>query len=454
MKKSKLKSLTKDFSPNTTGSAISQKITASLKVPDGFKNSGEILIGTVSATQPTITAPEVITQHPLSRTTTKATLAGSLTNNSVNVTAQGFYYGYNASNTALTLSEIKNGGTGITNNSTTSSTIRNNFNADLTGLPDDKIISYAAFATNAVGTTDGAVKTFRTIAIPPVSTVSGTEYIVVPAIADTSAGNTDEVVNRSPGYGDWQKSSTDYVVTIVAPASTGVYADRTDIKELTFHLPSGGTSYGFYPGWAVSPNGIASGSNPGGLNLSLTNGVNSGTTAAFWIPNPGGLSQGNTSYQITIPAYGSMVSKTFTLNIGNPSGTYYTSTLTLNLTGCFVGKMSVSALKYNTGTSPTASYQLGPATSGEVFHAIIPLNDVNTDHTSTSDSTFKTNFDAAKLTVTCNDTAGAAMTLGQHWNYFVEYGSSACLGVFPGIIFSGKPEELGATPTVNITYTP
>lgn len=156
------KLITAKFTPNTTGSPINKNISINIEVPNAYKNSNSSVTGSVTASQPTITAPEVFTEDIITVANTTATIAGSLTNNSVNVTAQGFYYGYKTDGSVLTLSELKNGGTGITNNTVSSSTIKNNFTADITGLIADKQISYAAFATNSIGTTDGEVKSFAT----------------------------------------------------------------------------------------------------------------------------------------------------------------------------------------------------------------------------------------------------------------------------------------------------
>ena len=56
-----VESLTPNFSPNTTGSNATKKVTVRGIVPSEFQNGGEMLIGTVSATQASITSPEVIT---------------------------------------------------------------------------------------------------------------------------------------------------------------------------------------------------------------------------------------------------------------------------------------------------------------------------------------------------------------------------------------------------------
>lgn len=154
--------ITAKFAPNTTGSAVNKNVSINIEVPNAYKNSNDSVTGSVTASQPTVAAPEVITEEIKTVANTTATIAGSLTNNSVNVTAQGFYYGYKTDGSVLTLSELKNGGTGITNNTVSSSSIKNNFTANITGLVANKQISYAAFATNSIGTTDGAVKSFTT----------------------------------------------------------------------------------------------------------------------------------------------------------------------------------------------------------------------------------------------------------------------------------------------------
>ena len=154
--------ITAKFAPNTTGSAVNKNVSINIEVPNAYKNSNDSVTGSVTASQPTITAPEVITEEIKTVANTTATLAGSLTNNSVSVTAQGFYHGYKTDGSVLTISELKNGGTGITRATVTNSSIKNSFTADITGLVANKQISYAAFATNSIGTTDGAVKSFTT----------------------------------------------------------------------------------------------------------------------------------------------------------------------------------------------------------------------------------------------------------------------------------------------------
>lgn len=420
-----IESLTENFNANETGSAVSRKITARLTVPAPYTNQGELLIGNITASQPSKSAPEVITKNIISKGETTATLLGSLTNNSVGVTAQGFYYGYNTGGTALTINELKTGGAGITNLSTSVTPIKNNFTADITSLPSSKLISYVAFATNSVGTTDGSVLTFTTDTPPPINRISGTEYVVVPVIEDTVSGNsTDEVDNRNTGYGSFFKTSGDCYLNISAPASDGIYANATDVSSLS-------SSASF----TSTPSGLTFAS---ALNGSIGDRANVYVTGFV----------ANTSYEIGVPSISGITAKTIRINNGTPSGTYYTSTLNLNLSGIFVGKLDSGGYQYNTTPNPTASYILGPIASGETAQAIIPLNDSNTLLTTVADTTFKSSFNPENLTVTVT-----GKTEGTDFDYYVEDGSTAMFGIVPGIIFVGTPELLGTNPTVNITYT-
>jgi hypothetical protein len=394
-----------------------------------------LLIGSITASQPSKLAPEVITKNIVSKTETTATLLGSLTNNSVGVTAQGFYYGYNTGGTALTINELKTGGAGITNLSTSVTPIKNNFTADITSLPSSKLISYAAFATNSVGTTDGSVLTFTTDTPPPITInrISGTEYVIVPVIEDTSAvidqfgRNTDEIDNRNVGYGSYFKTSGDCLIAMTAPSSDGIRNNATDVSQLS---SASGTGITF---------------SPTGPTLRVVDAIQLTNNGYQTIENMAA----NTSYQVTIPAIGSIASKTIRINNGTPSGTYYTSTLNLNLSGVFVGKLDSGEYEYNTSPNPAASYILGPIAAGETAQAIIPLNDSNTLLTAVADTAFKSSFNPENLTVTVT-----GKTEGVDFDYYVEDSSTAMFGIVPGIIFVGTPELLGSTPTVNITYTP
>jgi hypothetical protein len=425
----KVYSNTNDFSANTTGSAVSRNVTARVVVPNAYKNAGEMLIGTVTASQPSITAPGVVTQNIIKKSTTTATLAGSLTNDSVNVTAQGFYYGFKtASDTALTISELVSGGTGITRFTVTNSNVRNNFTKDITGLTANKLTSYAAFATNSVGTTNANVKTFTTDALPPVNRVSGSEYFLFPNIVNgnVALGN-DDVDARNIGYGTFYKAtgtSLDYKTFFLAtgPSNTGQYANRAT-----------GT-----PSFSVTPSG------PSFSDAGFFNGIQAirmhGTTI-------------DTSYQVTISGISGFNNKTFRVNVGSPSGTFHTSTLNLSLgTGIHVASANIGGLQYNVATSSgghgPATFVLGPVQSGEKMACCIPLNNTATTFTTSTAQSFVSSFNPSNLSVTVT-----GKTEGTDFDYYVENTSTAIFGNVPGIIFEGTPSLLGSNPTVNINYT-
>lgn len=428
-------SLTSKFNANETGSAITQSVTVKVKVPKGYLNSGKFVIDAVSAVQATKTAPSsVTTENAVNITLNSARLRGSLGYDDVGVTAVGFYWGYNTGGTALTLSELESGGTGITRNTITISSVTGDFSSDITSLPNSKLISFVAFATNSVGTGTGAVKTFTTSAAPSINRFSGNEYVVIPVIDDDNANAAiDEIDDRSPGYGSFFKDSGEAYLNINAPSSDGLRANRTNVDGLATALGGGGAEVN-----------ASFSSNPSGIQFRRQHGSGFGV-ATIQLDNMAA----NTSYQITIPSEAGIPSKTVRINNGSPSGTYYTSTLSLNLSGVFVAKADIgSQYDYNVSPAPLASYILGPVASGEKAQCIIPLNNVNTAFTANVAQSFVSSFDANNLTVTVT-----GKTEGTDFDYYIEDTSTAIFGCVPGIIFEGIPENLGATPTVNITYT-
>ncbi len=425
---------TANFAPNTTGSAIPRSISVRVRVPNNYKNAGRYVSGVVPASQPSITAPEVFANEATKISETTAQLNGGLTNNSVNVTAIGFYYGYNTGGTALTLSQLENGGTGITRFTFTTSTIKSDFNTTATSLVNNKLISFVAFATNAVGTATSTIKTFTTKATPPVNRISGTEYVVVPVIDDDNANATiDEINDRAVGYGSYFKDSGYAFLNISAPSSDGLEANKTDVDGLQNAVTGQPVTSSFA-------------SNPSGIQFRAGTGPAILGRATIHLDNMAA----NTTYEITIPNIGNIASKVVRVNNGNPSGTYHTSTLNLNLSGVFVAKASLGpAYRYNVSPAPSASYVLGPVSSGEKAQCIIPLNNVNTTFTVDAAQAFVSAFDPTKLAVTVS-----GKTEGVDYSYYIENTSMAIFGNVPGIIFEGTPSLLGTTPTVNITYTP
>ena len=113
----------------------------------------------------TITAPTVQTNAASSISMTGATLNGNITaDGGATVTARGFVYGTSASN----LSQNVQSGSGT-----------GSFTKVITGLSHSTTYYYKAYATNAIGTNYGEVKTFTTTAItaPIVQTSGSQEYV-------------------------------------------------------------------------------------------------------------------------------------------------------------------------------------------------------------------------------------------------------------------------------------
>ena len=255
----------------------------------------------------------------------------------------------------------------------------------------------------------------------------------MPAIGDVTAGNaTDEVVHRAAGYGSFFKASGDCYLIIAVPSNDGLRANaNTGVNA--FHTSLSGFS-----------------SSPSGLTFAAAYGYNSSMkAAAIYVSN----FSANTSYQIIVPAITGVQAQTIRINKGTPSGTYFTSTLNLNLTGVHVAKVDIASYEYNTNAgatpiAPTATYILGPALSGEKVKCVIPLNNTNSLITSSGAGSFASSFNASNLSVTVT-----GKTEGVDFDYYVEDTSTAALGTVPGIIFEGAPSLLGSTPTVNITYT-
>lgn len=330
---------------------------------------------------------------------------------------------------AYTPAQIQSGGNQIS----LSSNIVSPFTSTVTGQTAGSQIASVAYATNSAGTTLSEVKYF-TLKASSINRWSGNEYVVVPVIDDDNADPTvDEVDDRNVGYGSYFKDSGYAFLNISAPSSDGIEANKTDVDGLQYSLDGIG--------------GIVSASftsNPSGIQFRRGTGGMHGR-ATIRLDNMAA----NTSYQITIPSEASIPSKTIRINNGSPSGTYYTSTLSLNLSGVFVAKADIgSGYDYNVSPAPLASYILGPVAAGEKAQCIIPLNNVNTAFTSNSPQSFVSSFNANNLTVTVT-----GKTEGTDFDYYIEDTSMAIFGNVPGIIFEGIPENLGTTPTVNITYT-
>ena len=228
---------------NNTGSARTINISVKVRIPIGYANYGGYVYGTISGVQPSPTAPTPNTENAININTTSARLRGSLDSNDVNVTSVGFYWGYNStSNTTLTISELINGGTNIVRN-TVNSTLNDEFNSDITSIPNDKLVSFAAFATNSTGTGEGSIKTFTTSAAPLVNRPPNNHLFIVPGIssADGPPQQTPSAESgvdaRQVGYGDWEKADGNFYFNTLATSDTGIYSNNPAASGSTLTSP-------------------------------------------------------------------------------------------------------------------------------------------------------------------------------------------------------------------------
>ena len=511
-----IESITNDFN-ETVSSSTARNIDVRVRVPDNYSNKGNYVYGRLQANQLPISAPQVIQNEPSNIATTSFKLNGEYTNDSAGLTDIGFYWIVNTGGSStinvytnkfvVTEDKVKNNNAllgevfprvidpfdGVNNSDITvidknnatvssstytftesqgnnpaeitfstlpsfpvtvaqtstattltnaytaaqiqasgtqvslSSAITSPFSATITGQTQGTQIAAVAYATNSVGTTLSDIKYF-TLEATSINRVSGAEYFLFPNIVNgVVALGVDEAGSRNVGYETFYKSagtSLDYKTffMVTGPSSDGLYVNRAT-----------GT-----PNYSVTPLGPSFSGQAyfGGMQAVRMH----GTTI-------------DTSYQVTVSGISGFVNKTFRVNVGSPSGTFYTSTLNLNLSGVFVASADINFYEYNVsvaqGGHGPASFVLGPVQSGEKMACCIPLNNTATTFTSASAQAFVSAFDPTKLTVTVS-----GKTEGVDYNYYVEDTSTAIFGAVPGIIFEGTPSLLGSAPTVNITYTP
>ena len=430
--------VTQDFDANTTASAKTLSIQARVRVPNGYANQGEYVYGTVSATQPAQTAPaSVVTKTAINITLNSATIRGEIGYNDIGVTAVGFYWGYNTSGTALTLSQLENGGAGITRNTVNISSFDDDFESNITSLPNSKLISFAAFATNTTGTGEGAVKTFTTSAAPAYNQLPNNKIFIFPTADDDSQYGA----NLYPGYREFEKDDGEFYFAAVATDSTGLYANYTDLAgNVTF-------------------------SNTGPATLTFTNqNTQFGKTHAVSAnPTTSGV------YTVTAAKSG-LTSGTAQIVKGSPSGTRYKSTFTLNFAKTGTGTVpfvaafdlaSDSGFHWNDGTrTPNALFSIGPFEQNNTGYVMIPLSTDNTVEYASGSTTAR--FNSATFDPTKVDVSITGKTEGTHYEYYIAkeamgiWGSSG-VGPVPAVIIEADPYTLNGgtanvTHTLNITY--
>jgi len=429
--------ITENFDANTTGSAISQKIDVAVIVPAGYANSNETIVGQVTASQASQTAPSSVeTLAATNKTSNSGTIHGKLGRDDINVTAVGFYWGYNTAGTALTLSELENGGSGITRNTVNISSFENSFSTDISGLPVEKKISYAAFATNTTGTGEGPVKTFDTVEAPAYNKLPDNKIFIFPTSGDSFASNY-----YYPGYGEFEKADGSFYLATAASHSSGLY-----------------TNYG-----SLSTGVTLSNTGPATLTYTNLNTQWSKTSSRKTSPSTSGV------YTITASKSG-FTSNTTQIVKGSPSGTRYKSTFTLNFAKTGSGTVpfvavfdpsNPSSVHWNDGTiAPTAVFSIGPFEQSQKGVIMIPLSTDNTAAHAGGGTTadWTGTFEPANL-----DVSITGKTEGTHYDYYIAtqamsiWGSGALDNRIPAVIIEADPYTLNSgtanvTHTLNITY--
>ena len=441
--------ITQTQTPNNTGSAINVTVQVRVRVPDGYSNYNNYVQGSVTASQPSITAPSPTTTFSSNVASTTATLNGKINRNNVGVTTVGFNWGYNTAGTALTASELQavgpSGGTTVLSVSQTHGTV--DFKSDVTSLPNSKLISFIAFATNSVGTEYGDVKTFNTAAViaPTYNTLPDNKLFIFPAIADSPYGSA-----FYPGYGDFEKADGNFYFTVVASKQSGLYTDYDNLENETGLLSNTG------PATLTFLNSTAA--NPQNWAKTRSEYVTATTTGM---------------YTITASKAG-LTSNSIQIRKGSPSNAVFTSNFTLNFaktgTGTVPGvavydSVAASALHYNASPVPLASFKIGPFEqshgNGAIIVPIVSDNNVpriSGGNTIATTSSF-TGFDPTKL-----DVSITGKTEGVDYNYYIAekalsiWGSTSLgnLGV-PAVVIEADPYVLNgaantASHTLNITY--
>ena len=422
-------SVSADKSPNTTGSAITQDVQARVKVPFGFANYNNFVVGSVSAVQPSVTAPSPTTSNAINITSTTATLIGKLNRNTSGVTAVGFLWGYNTGGTALTLAELQAGTAGNnTVNTETVASVSSTFTKDITSVPSDKTISFVAQATNAVGTAQGEVKTFISSAAPAVNRPPNNHLFIVPGISSADGPPLPPpsveagVDARQIGYGDWEKADGNFYFNTFATSSTGIYSNNPAASGAT--LTSPGVTINDSGGFGTTMDS----------NYVLGNSLSSGQytfTAAL---------TGQTSHAVQIVT-SSNATRTATFNLNFAStGTGTTP---------FLGTGNSGDYQYNVSPNTPATFKIGPYESTFTTPGIIVVP-ISTDNSGTF-AAFS-GFDATKL-----DVSITGKTEGTDYNYYICDTGPAIYGTCPAVIISANPTTINndvtsVTHTLNITY--
>ena len=438
--------ITPRFPANTSGSTKSVKIPVKVRVPRGYANyktSGAYVTGSITANQPSITAPTPTTAAATNVSLTTATLNGELDNDDVNVTSQGFFFGYkSASNEALTVSELTNGGSGIVRSTVTSTGVNNDFNKDVTGIPNEKLVSFVATATNSVGQGVATnVLTFTTSAAP-VSSVRrpiANKLYITPGISDATSHDSYAV-----GYGPLIKSNNKAYLNIFNTTADGLHNSQTTM----------GASSG-------NNNGILSASSTGPATLTIEDKTFANAKHQSFEIDLAGKASG--LYTITVSGSG-FTSNSTQILVGSTSTSTFTSkfTPTFAKTGTgtvpYLAEGHSGSYEYNVPgdaqriAATTDPFIIGPLASGNKGSIVIPFANTGNAPSSGVGFTSFASFDASKL-----DVSISGKTAGVDYDFFIFDTAPAVFGTNPGILIECDPNALNAgtasvTHTVNITY--
>ena len=422
--------ITPNLSPNNTGSAKSVKVQVRARAPRGYANYNEFVQGSVTGSQPSVTAPSPTTVSSSSITNTTAKLSGKLNRDNVGVSAVGFHWGYNTSGTALTSAELQT--VGVSGNNSVFSISQTNdgvgFDSNITSLIPDKLISFIAFGTNSVGTAFGNVKTFTTTAPTPVNRPPNNHLFIVPGIssADGPPQQTPTIESgvdaRQVGYGDWEKADGNFYFNTFATSDTGIYSNNPAASGATLTSP-GVTIYssgGF--GTALDANYV--------LGNSLSSGQYTFTAALA----------GQTSHEVQIVTSSNATREAiFSLN--------FTSTGTG--TTPFLATGNQNNYQYNVSPNTPAVFKIGPYESSFTTPGVIVVP-ISTDNSGTFGAF--SGFDATKL-----DVSISGKTEGVDYDYYICDTGPAIFGTCPAVIIEANPTTINndvssVTHTLNITY--
>ena len=478
--------ITPRFPANTSGSTKSVKIPVKVRVPRGYANyktSGAYVTGSITANQPSITAPTPTTAAATNVSLTTATLNGELDNDDVNVTSQGFFFGYkSASNEALTVSELTNGGSGIVRSTVTSTGVNNDFNKDVTGIPNQKLVSFVAIATNSVGQGVATnVLTFTTSAAPanpPANRPHANRLYIHPVLGpDTGASGTDND-SKQVGYGPIIKSDNKIYYTVFGfTQSTGLYADQAVImdQDSTFCIspPAAPGNTNCNTAMQTQLN-LPSVSGPAVFNTTAAMSDNS-FAATFGDVRFGSYESGSLAtqtagmYTITMSGRTGGLVENFTdatiqIKVGNPSGvTTFTSIIqpafastgtgtTPFLASGGTGATVFSYNQGNNGVSGRTSFsniEIGPMEAGNKGIAIIPFQTVAPAVAGGSGNFGSfSGFDATKVAVSI-----AGKTAGVDYDFYIFDQAPVIYGTNPGIMIEADTSVLNGSGNSSVTHT-